>query len=100
MYLIIKAAYSFFSLFSFSALQRTGQTIGSLAYYILTSRRKAAEINCRIIGIKENNISQVVKSSFRHTFSAYFESFYVKNIDERFLDEMVDVEYLDGVKPE
>lgn len=98
MYLLVRAAYGFFGLFSMPALQRTGRILGTIAYYILPSRRKAAEINCGIIGI-DKNVKNVVKSSFRHTFSAYFESFYAKNINDRFLSEMVDVEYLGGKKP-
>jgi len=40
----------------------------------------------------------IVKKSFKHTFSTYFESFYVKNIDQKFIDEIVEVEY-QGEKP-
>lgn len=97
MYPLIRAAYWLFSRLSLSSLQSIGRGTGSLMYYLLGSRRAVAYKNCEIVGVK--NAKQVVKSSFRHTFCAYMETFYSEKIDQKFLDEMVDVEYL-GEKPE
>lgn len=98
MYLLIKAAYWFFSRLPLSALQSIGRLTGAVMYYVLRSRREVAYKNCGIIGVE--NPEKVVKSSFRHTFCAYMESFYSNNVDRKFLDEMVEIEYISGVKPE
>jgi KDO2-lipid IV(A) lauroyltransferase len=68
-------------------------------YHLLKGRRAVAEKNCEIIGIPSGDIDKVVKSSFRQTFCSYLESFYVKNIDQKFLDENVDVVYM-GERPD
>lgn len=68
-------------------------------YHLLKGRRAVAEKNCEIIGIPSANIEKTVKSSFRQTFCSYLESFYVKNIDRKFLDENVDVVYM-GERPD
>jgi len=95
LYLLIRLAYAVLNLFSFSALQRLGRFLGSIMYYLLKSRREVAFKNCEVIGIREN-AEQIVKSSFKHTFSSYMESFYTKRLDQNFIDNMVDVEYVSG----
>lgn len=99
MYLIIRLAYAIFSRLPLSVLHTMGRGTGRLMYHILKNRRKVAEKNCQIIGIPADEIDAVVKESFKHTFCAYLESFYVKNIDSEFLDEMIEIEYR-GEKPD
>lgn len=97
MHLVIKTAYWFFSRLPLSVLQSIGSVTGSLMYHLLPSRRRVAFRNCKIIGVRD--AESVVKSSFRNTFMSYMETFYSKNVDEKFIGEMVDVEYIGG-KPE
>jgi len=92
-YLIIRAAYAVFSRLSLRTLHTIGNFTGSIMYRLLTKRRAVAEKNCEVIGIPADDIDRVVKESFRHTFCAYLESFYVKNIDDKFIEENVDVEF-------
>jgi len=94
-YLLIRAAYAFFGLLSFTAIQKAGSITGSIMYYLLPSRRKIALRNCEVIGVE--NPVQTVKESFRHTFMSYFESFYAPRIDADFLEKYVEVEYLEGM---
>jgi len=95
-YPLLKLVYGFLSGLSLERLQSLGRILGSVAYCTLHNRRETAEKNCEVIGIPSDQIDDVVKSSFRHTFSAYMESFYTRNIDQKFLDEKVEVEYIDG----
>ncbi len=95
MYYLIRIVYSLLNLFSFSALQAFGRSLGSVMYYLLKSRREVAYKNCEVIGFT-HDAERIVKSSFKHTFSSYMESFYAKRIDKKFIDEMVEVEYVSG----
>ncbi|PLX65915.1 MAG: hypothetical protein C0603_13145 [Denitrovibrio sp.] len=95
MYPLLRVVYAILNLFSFSGLQRLGRILGSTMYYILKSRREVAYKNCEVIGFKDD-AKRIVKSSFKHTFSAYMESFYSKRIDQKFIDEMVEVEHISG----
>lgn len=97
MYLLIRIFYAIFSRMPLSVLQFIGRNTGTIMYYLLSSRRQVAIKNCEIIGV--DNPKAVAKSSFRHTFSSYIESFYTKNIDQKFIDEMVEIEYI-GEKPD
>lgn len=99
MYITLRILYSLLSRLPFNTLEFIGRTTGSAMYYILQDRRKVAYKNCEIIGIPEKDRKRIVKSSFKHTFCSYIESFYTKNIDSAFLVKMVSVEHR-GEKPE
>ncbi|MGE4319598.1 MAG: lysophospholipid acyltransferase family protein [Deferribacterales bacterium] len=86
MYILLRLAYFIFNRMSFMSLRKTGMTLGSLFYFFNKKRRKIAEKNCEIIGVKD--VKAVAKSSFRHSFATYIESFYSHRIDQKFLDSI------------
>ena len=70
--------------------QKLAAAAGALAWYIFRGRRNIAIENARVIGVADP--VACAKSSFRHTFMAYFETAYLHKIDQLFLDKYVTYE--------
>lgn len=69
------------------ALWGVGKVLGTVAWYILPSRRKVAIINAKIIGVKDP--VKTAKESFKHTFISYLEIAYMDRIDDKFIKKYV-----------
>ena len=93
MYPLARLLFALSSLLSFKALRRTGMALGTFYYHASPSRRKVAEKNAEVIGVKDPKA--VAKSSFRHSFATFAESMYSHRINPDMADE-IEVEYVDG----
>ena len=71
-------------------VQKLASVVGIIAWHILPSRRNAAKVNARIIGAEDPR--KTAKESFKHTFMAYFETAYIRNIDDKFVERYVTCE--------
>ncbi|MBZ4643010.1 MAG: Kdo2-lipid lauroyltransferase/acyltransferase [Deferribacteres bacterium] len=72
---------------SYNSLTSLGRILGTIAFYILPSRRKVAIKNAQIIGIKDPY--NVAKESFKNSFASFLEVFFIKKIDTSFLEKHV-----------
>ncbi len=93
MYLLVRALFAVSSLFSLNALRRAGMALGTFYYHLSPSRRRVAEKNAEIIGVKDPKA--VAKSSFRHSFATFAESMYSHRITAEQAKD-IEVEYISG----
>jgi KDO2-lipid IV(A) lauroyltransferase len=82
---------------SLGALQRFAGGVGTLAWYLLKERRQVAKVNAKIVTLSADS-DKIAKESFRQTFMAYFETAYVQNVDQDFIDKYVTVEGFENYK--
>lgn len=68
-------------------LWKIGGAIGTVAWYVLPSRRRVAIINAEIIGVKDP--VKTAKESFKHTFISYIEVAYMNKITDKFIKKYV-----------
>ncbi|KAA0257764.1 lysophospholipid acyltransferase family protein [Deferribacter autotrophicus] len=92
----MEALFKFFQNRDLTTLYRYGNFLGNIAYYVLRGRRRVAERNCEIIGIKD--IKKVVKESFKNTFCSFMEIFYLHKVDNEFILNNVIIENEDKIR--
>lgn len=82
-----------FSSLSLARLQGIGNSLGGLMWRALPSRRKetVACIEARL-GLSRHRAEEVARASFRHSACSFLEIFHTRQVDPRFLENLVEYE--------
>ena len=96
MYWLLKGILFFLGLLPYKIVSAIGFCLGSLAWYLLPSRRKVAIINAGIVGAQ--NPVKTAKLSFKHSFASYLELALLHKIDKDFVRNSVRTEGTDHVE--